>query len=153
MQSTRPLAWCSQIPTHGAHSSSDCRKWLSSYTLYNPTYHSNMPGFWLCLCRSKLCDSDENTRAALKRIYRGYIKQSLTYRSVLWWQMLQWMFINRNFQQQCCWKMLTDCSIKLDTWETQGISNEGCIYKNRLRTKATTLCQCQLGHWRTNQHQ
>jgi hypothetical protein len=50
-------------------------QWLSEviefiHSLQPPTYHSNMPWFWLCLCRSKLCDSDENTRAALKRIYR-----------------------------------------------------------------------------------
>ncbi len=149
MQSTRPLAWCSQIPTHGAHSSSDCQKWWSSYTLYNPTYHSNMPWFWLCLCRNTLCDGDENTRAALKRTYRT--KPSIQ-------ECLMMLNVAANvhqqkFQQQCCWKMLTNCSIKLDTWETQGIYNEECIYKNGLRTKATTLCQCQLGHWRTNQHQ
>jgi hypothetical protein len=50
-------------------------QWLSEviefiHSLQPPTYHSSMPWFWLCLCRSKLCDSDENTRAALKRTYR-----------------------------------------------------------------------------------
>lgn len=49
-------------------------QWLSEVIEFIHSLQPHLPfkyaRFLLCLCRSKLCDSDENTRAALKRIYR-----------------------------------------------------------------------------------